>query len=41
VVQISFFIDFTVASTIPLLCGYVGEDVLCVEPHCVANSLKR
>ena len=26
---INFFMDFTVASALPLLCGYKGEDVRC------------
>ena len=34
-----FFIDFTVASTLPLLCGYWGADVACRKPHCFAKSL--
>ena len=35
--QISFFINFTVASALPLLCGYRGDDVMCWKPHCCAN----
>ena len=37
-VQIIFFIDFTVASILPLLCGYRGVDLMCVKPHCLAKS---
>ena len=35
----SFFIDFTVASALPLLCGYSGEDVMCWNPQDMAKSL--
>ena len=28
-----FFIDFTADSALPLLCGYVGDDVMCWNPH--------
>ena len=35
----NFFIDFTVASALPLLCGYWGADVVCRKPHCCAKSL--
>ena len=35
----NFFIDFTVASALPLLCGYWGDDVACRKPHCLAKSL--
>ncbi len=37
--QINFFIDLTVASFLPLLWGYVGEDVMCRNPHCLAKSM--
>ena len=36
---ISFFIDLTVASALPLLWGCSGEDVTCRNPHDVAKSL--
>ena len=32
------FIDLTVASTFPLLCGYVGEEVMCWNPHSLEKS---
>jgi hypothetical protein len=34
----SFFMDFTVALIFPLLCGYVGVDVICRNPHVLAKS---
>ena len=33
----SFFIDFTAASALPLLCEYRGDDVQCDTP----NSLRK
>ena len=29
-----FFIDFTVASILPWLWGWYGDDIWCVKPHC-------
>ena len=37
-VLISFFIDFTVASFFPLLCGYCGDDVRCWKPYRLVKS---
>ena len=34
------FIDLTVASAFPLLCGYIGEEVLWRNPHSFENSWK-
>ena len=36
---ISFFIDLTVASALPLLCGYSGEYIVCRKPQVAAKSL--
>ena len=33
-----FFMDLTVASGLPLLWGYCGNEVTCSKPHCFANS---
>ena len=35
----SFFIDLTVASAFPLLCGYIGDDVMCQNPENSWNNL--
>lgn len=36
--RIIIFMDFTVASAFPLLWGYLGDEVTCSKPHCLAHS---
>ncbi len=39
--DISFFIDLTVASALPLLCEYRGEEILCDTPNGWRNLLNE
>ena len=38
--EMSFFINFTVASTLPLFCGCWGEEIMCETPHVIRNSAR-
>ena len=34
------FMDLTVASAFPLLCGYIGDEVMCRNPQLFENCWK-